>query len=846
MTDITRYAFLKVEELDVDTVQEIVKILSKSGTFNEEEITTLFFNLSKLLNTNDIELKNAVFIALRQLGRSNENAFMLVSSLLQMLSDDRSIIRSMAARTLSVVIDESTIPAIQRQIQQLFNDPYPVAQQSAILVGLRCCEKSVEIVSRWQDVIEQLLKTTTDSNAAYLAFSLYLELCQDNLNRLEKAINFRTEIQGDALLDLTLLRAFHRARLNGAVFSDRLRKFLLSLAGSTDSHYIRLEVVKTFIEVPNATDKNYGDAMNVLAELVKNKQSAVRYSALKYIAEIAKYRPELTIGKISQLEDQLMSSIKKIRIYGLIVLLYTKPNSVLGKWKASEILLEANVCDQIEILTAVKAVAKQIPSLKSSLLNFIGRPFQSGKASNEYMRATFDLIVEITKDATDAVRYNALTIISNLFECSQEPELMVEIIEQYVQQIPLCKDDVGSDSKLKWLVQVYRCLILETPVVRAAAADGLARIGDECPSLKDECLSLLQRSFADESCEVKDRCLIGTAALELEKTHVSEPPLTGMDYDELFNSVRNFYGSDSTEGLFDIDNVELIVNTSEVIEEMEEVIEEMEKVGIESSVEVDPSVFNVVGEGEIKVVGPSIELTEENSEYLVTCKKLLVNHYSVFEFTIQNTMPDYLLVNVNVDLRGDLEMLAQIPTPKIGPESSGISYVIFDLENCSPLSLIEHEPFEIMLSFTSYIVDTLTHEIDGEGLEDEFEISTDSLVFDLPDFMAPMFIDSVDFEQRTNNLNNHSESFGIKGKSLKKVVNEVVDIFGMTPITDSPEIRGSTQHRMKLAGIYTGCTEEIPVYLELTFEKESKIIRTGVSVFSEDNELCEQLVNLLS
>lgn len=51
---------------------------------------------------------------------------------------------------------------------------------------------------------------------------------------------------------------------------------------------------------------------------------------------------------------------------------------------------------------------------------------------------------------------------------------------------------------------------------------------------------------------------------------------------------------------------------------------------------------------------PPAQLTEKETEYVITCTKHILNDHIVLEFIISNTLPEQLLADVGADLCSEL------------------------------------------------------------------------------------------------------------------------------------------------------------------------------------------------
>lgn len=78
-----------------------------------------------------------------------------------------------------------------------------------------------------------------------------------------------------------------------------------------------------------------------------------------------------------------------------------------------------------------------------------------------------------------------------------------------------------------------------------------------------------------------------------------------------------------------------------------------------------------------------VELTEAETEYVVSCIKHVFAHHVVFQFNIRNTINDTVLEDVNVLMTAEsddvsLVEVAIIPAPQLAYDVPGTAYVAFE------------------------------------------------------------------------------------------------------------------------------------------------------------------------
>ena len=140
-----------------------------------------------------------------------------------------------------------------------------------------------------------------------------------------------------------------------------------------------------------------------------------------------------------------------------------------------------------------------------------------------------------------------------------------------------------------------------------------------------------------------------------------------------------------------------------------------------------------------------IELTESETEYVVSAIKHVFKHNIVLQFDIKNTIETTVLENVSVvttpsEDDGTLEEDFIIPIAKLSANEPGTFYANFkkvsESDSCPVTS------FTNVLKFTTKEIDPDTGEPDANGYEDEYQV--EDLELTGSDYVLPAFAGSFD------------------------------------------------------------------------------------------------------
>lgn len=180
--------------------------------------------------------------------------------------------------------------------------------------------------------------------------------------------------------------------------------------------------------------------------------------------------------------------------------------------------------------------------------------------------------------------------------------------------------------------------------------------------------------------------------------------------------------------------------------------------------------------GSVLKSSAAVELTEAETEYVVSVVKHIFKEHIVLQYEVKNTLPATVLENVSVMAtpsdEEELEEVFIMQAEKLATDEPGKIYVAFRKvggEGSLPVS-----NFSNVLKFTSKEIDPTTDEPEESGYDDEYEISE----FDLggSDYVIPVF---------AGNFNHLWEQVGASGEEAS----ETMQLSGMKSIAGKQTTR---------------------------------------------------------
>lgn len=173
--------------------------------------------------------------------------------------------------------------------------------------------------------------------------------------------------------------------------------------------------------------------------------------------------------------------------------------------------------------------------------------------------------------------------------------------------------------------------------------------------------------------------------------------------------------------------------------------------------------------GTVQKSSQVVDLTESETEYVVSVVKHIFKNHVVLQYDVKNTLADTVLEEVSiVATPSDEEELLEedfiIPVSSLATDEPGTIYVSFKKIGETPFAVTS---FTNVLKFTSKEIDPTTGEPDASGYEDEYQV--EDLELTGSDYVIPAFAGSFDhvWEQTGANGDEASETLQLgNAKSL--------------------------------------------------------------------------------
>ena len=172
--------------------------------------------------------------------------------------------------------------------------------------------------------------------------------------------------------------------------------------------------------------------------------------------------------------------------------------------------------------------------------------------------------------------------------------------------------------------------------------------------------------------------------------------------------------------------------------------------------------------GQVLSSSSPIELTESETEYVVTAIKHIYQEHVVIQYDIKNTLTSTVLEDVSFKAEPEdeeaLEEEFLVPVSKLSSDEQGTVFVSFKKVGDSPYPVTS---FTNTLKFTSKEIDPSSGEPDNTGYEDEYQ--TEDLELVGSDYVLPAFAGSFEHAWEQTGANGEEATETLVLGSIKSI-----------------------------------------------------------------------------
>lgn len=843
-------------------ITKLLFLLVKGDSFTSSEVTEVFFGVTKLFQSKDVNLRRMMYLFIKEIAETcnPDDVIIVTSSLTKDMNTGEDLYRANSMRVLAKIIDATMLGAIERYLKQAIVDRNAFVASSALMSGIRLFQNCPEVVRRWINEVQEAVNSSSDM-VQYHALSLLYKIKQHDRLAVSKIVQQLSKGSLRSPLATCLLIRYTSNLLHEDMNSTNAKasyQFLENCLRHKNEMVI-YEAAKAMCNLPGVQQNDINPSITVLQLFLSSPKPSLRFAAMRTLSEVAVVHP-VSVSKCNDDMEGLVSDANRsIATLAITTLLKTGTEGSIERLMKQISSFMSEIGDEFKIVVvkAIRELCIKYPKKHRFMVGFLAS-FLREEGGYEFKKSIVDSIVELMNIIPDTKDSSLLHLCEFIEDC-EFSELIVQIMHIIGSVGPT------TPAPSRYIRFIFNRVILENSVVRAAAVSTLGAFATRVPELRPSVVSLLRRSLGDEDDEVRDRAVVLLETLDAHPEDEEELKFRldeqlPMTFAALERSLKAYmaHPAASSPG-----QPPVTLSTLPIVEEayvpaaIPAVRGAAKKKGAAAKAEA------AGGEGDASVGVPDaatelykipafqslgrafrssaeVSLTETEMEYVVSCVKHVFADHVVLQFGVLNTIDDQQLcdVKVNVDI-GDpdlYEIESEVPCPvaRYGEES----YCYVCLKRLG-------DPGSVTLScelqFKMLQVDPNTGEVEGsdEGFDEDFPL--EDLEISTNDFMAKVSLG--DFRRSWDQMGSDGEvleKFALQFKKLEDAVKAVVDFLGMQPVDGTgvvaPEPSGGPRkpHVLHLSGVFLG---NVPVLVRAQLQLDDSsgvVLKMAVRSQSQD------------
>ncbi|KAF2000772.1 coatomer subunit gamma [Amniculicola lignicola CBS 123094] len=829
---------------------KLALLLFTGESWGRQEATTLFFGISKLFQNKDASLRQMVYLVIKELAGSADDVIMVTSSIMKDTSVGSDVVyRPNAIRALCRVIDASTVQAIERLVKTCIVDKNPSVSSAALVSSYHLLPVARDVVRRWQSEAAEAASGGKSGGGFLGGFG------GSSHSNLQAGTNYMTQYHAIGLLyqmrsgdRMSLVKMVQQYSAAGVVKSPAATVLLVRLAAKLaeedpnlrkpmmqlldgwlrhKSEMVNFEAAKAICDMHNVTDGELVQAVHVLQLFLTSPRAVTKFAALRILSAMASFKPDAVRPCNQDIESLITNSNRSIATFAITTLLKTGNESSVDRLMKQISGFMAEITDEfkVTIVEAVRTLALKFPTKQSGFLAFLSGILRD-EGGYEFKRSVVEAIMDLIRFVPEA-KEDALATLCEFIEDCEFTKLAVRIL------FLLGRDGPSTPHPTKYIRYIYNRVVLENAIVRAAATSALAKfgVGQKDPEIKKSVHVLLTRCLDDVDDEVRDRAALNLRLMdqndELAVNFIRNDSMFSLPV--LEHQLALYVSSESRdtfENAFDISKIPTVSREQADAEDKKLKIDAPPiskapsgpkapaKGGAEAIASAAAEAQKYAAElqkiPEMSAYGPVlksssvVELTETETEYVVTAIKHIFKDHVVLQYEIKNTLPETVLLDVQMAVSpeddGDVQLEEEfiIPAPKLATNEPGTVYVSF--KRLETESQFVASSFTNVLKFTSKEIDPSTNEPeDGDGYEDEYQV--EDLELTGADYVVPAYAGSFDNVWEQSNGDSAVETLQLSNiKSIADATEQLTKALSLQPLEGTDVALSTSTHTLKLYG----------------------------------------------
>ncbi|CAG8566045.1 9819_t:CDS:10 [Ambispora gerdemannii] len=610
------------------------------------------------------------------------------------------------------------------------------------------------------------------------------------------------------------------------------------------SDIVNFEAAKAICHIKDVTAKELYPAINGKFVFLSSPKPTQRFAAIRTLNKLAMTHPTAVQPCNLDMENLITDQNRSVATFAITTLLKTGNEASVDRLMKQITGFMSEISDEFKVIVvdAIRSLCLKFPSKQAVMLNFLSGVLRD-EGGYEFKRAVVEAIFDLVKFIPEC-KEAALAHLCEFIEDCEFTKLSVRVLHLLGVEGP------KTATPTKYIRYIYNRVILENSIVRAAAVSSLAKFGVSVGDVevKKSIKVLLTRCLDDNDDEVRDRATLYLKLLEDEagaEKYVKDDSTYSLSAleEQLVQYVSTL---EATEKPFDLSAIPKITKAQAEAENTRprsiDLNTTSQTLGSVSAT-ITPHVVNTsISTASRDVTTPTptglvqqhsyapklaaipefasygelftssnkpIELTESETEYVVSCVKHIFKEHIIFQFNITNTLNDTLLENASVVMQPEpddvsLEEVLVLPAPKLAYDQPASAYVVYKRINPEEYVL---GSFSNTLKYIVKEFDPTTGKAEEQGYEDEYQaFQVEDIDLLAGDYVLPTYLS--DFITAWDQLGEDGqvvETFALTAmSSLQDACTKLISLLGMSDVENTATPQYTSLHTLLLSGTFLG------------------------------------------
>ncbi|KAL4906620.1 hypothetical protein BDW74DRAFT_135768 [Aspergillus multicolor] len=873
---------------------KIAVLVFTGEQFPTNEATTLFFGISKLFQNKDPSLRQMVYLILKELANTAEDVIMSTSIIMKDTAVGSDVLyRANAIRALCRIIDATTVQGIERLVKTAIVDKTPSVSSAALVSSYHLLPIARDVVRRWQSETQEAASGSKQSTG-FLGFggsSQAHAISQSNFMTQYHAIGLLYQMRShDRMALVKMVQQYGAAgvvkspaalvllvRLAAKLAEEDagLRKPMMQMLDGWLRHkheMVNFEAAKAICDIRDVSDAEASQAVHVLQLFLSSPRAITKFAAIRILHRFASFKPHVVNVCNPDIESLISNTNRSIATFAITTLLKTGNEASVDRLMKQISGFMADITDEfkITIVEAIRTLCLKFPSKQAGMLSFLSGILRD-EGGYEFKRSVVESMFDLIKFVPES-KEDALAHLCEFIEDCEFTKLSVRVLHLLGVEGP------KTSQPTKYIRYIYNRVVLENAIVRAAAVTALAKfgVGQKDPEVKSSVSVLLTRCLDDTDDEVRDRAALNLRLMaeedEMANLFIKNESMYSLSTFEHQLVMYVTSGDKETFATaFDVSMIPVVSQEQALAEERTKkltsatptlkapstgpskgakangVAEAATAAATQKYAEQLMQIPELKAYGTLLKSSVPVELSESETEYVVTAVKHIFKEHIVLQYDIKNTLPDTVLEDVTVVATPSEEDILEeefiVPAPKLSTNEPGVVYVTFKkLEGEQSVPVIS---FTNNLKFTSKEIDPTTGDPEDSGYEDEYQVN--DLELTGSDYVIPTFAGSFDhvWEQTGANGEEVSETLQLSNlKGIADATEQLISALSLQPLEGTDVSLSNSTHTLKLFG-KTVLGGRVAALIKMAYSTKTGIT-TKITVRAEEEGVASAVIASLA